>query len=203
MNVFTILICLCWGASVGSVTLRVVTQRAWWEIILWLPPTIIFGPIGALIYYLDAVVQTPHSWPKPKQQKRPDLSSSYQYSSPIPINKAKRYLYVDKGIDRGQLMCLPSRGSLLIRRTLPEDVWEPHIFALNDMAISRIAHCRIMVTDAAIRLEDVSTNGTEVNGVRIHHTHAILHMGSIIRMGATVIVINDCLPMNTTGTQRL
>lgn len=202
MNFLTILVSLCWIVSISGVMLRVVTQRSWWEIILWLPPTIVFGPIGALIYYLDAVVQLHRSLPKPNQKEQSDLSL-YQYSSRIPINKAEYYLYVYEGVDQGQLMRLPSRGSLLIRRAVPEDVWEPHIFTLNDMAISRIAHCRVMVTDAEIRLEDVSTNGTEVNGVRIHHTHTILSVGSIVRMGDTALVIDDRFPKKTTGTQIL
>ncbi len=89
-------------------------------------------------------------------------------------------LYVIKGREAGKALELSPGSAVSFGRALSNDV------RVRDAAVSRV-HCRFECTEAAVRLKDMSGNGTFVNDDRIKGVEVALRDGDTIRLGATEI----------------
>lgn len=89
-------------------------------------------------------------------------------------------LYVIKGREAGKALELSPGSTVSFGRALSNDV------RIRDAQVSRV-HCRFECTEEAVRLKDLSGNGTFVNDDRIKGVEVTLRDGDSIRLGGTEI----------------
>ena len=103
------------------------------------------------------------------------------------------FLYVLQGPDRGRVFSTPDESAVLGRQS--RDV------TFTDHSISR-EHAKVTRRKTHWVIEDVhSSNGTYVNGTRIHQATP-LNRGDKIRLGGTVMVFNGDAPSSPTADSK-
>ena len=94
-----------------------------------------------------------------------------------------------KGANAQQSIEIPASGTLVIRRAVPGESSRAGVLVLHDDAVSRQEHCRLMLRDGVLVLEDHSRWGTTVDGKRVRGGTVEVSPGSVIKIGKSVVVL--------------
>lgn len=158
---------------------------------LWIPLTLLLGPLAALVYLTEIRISGGvRTAPRhvPASPPTAVLQTSARQLPPTTRLGSGIFLYVRYGSCAHQAFELPFRGELVVRRGFPGESSLPGVLALDDPAISRRMHCRV-IKGEHIELEDASSNGTLVDGHLVQGGRVRLKVGSIVRVGSTTLVV--------------